>query len=109
MVINYFVTRTTLSKAGIESGGLWTISRGLARNVQTYREMLARADYPRQEGPDGRGNQSNRELAGFCTFFLSKALDQVEFMASLLELDAMQDRIMRYASHMRTMEDALSV
>ncbi|MEI8088543.1 MAG: Fic family protein [Opitutaceae bacterium] len=95
-----------LSKAGIESGGLWTISRGLARNVQTYREMLARADYPRQGGLDGRGNLSNRELAGFCTFFLSKALDQVEFMASLLELDAMQDRIMRYASHMRTMEDA---
>jgi len=37
-------TQAYLAKAGIETGGLWDISRGLARRVGDYRALLARAD-----------------------------------------------------------------
>jgi Fic family protein len=99
-------THAYLAKAGIETGGLWGISRGLARRVGDYRALLARADFSRQGDRDGRGNLSNRELVGFCRFFLGTALDQVEFMGALLDLDAMQDRILRYAAHRTAMNDA---
>lgn len=72
---------------------LWTISRGLARRRNDYLAALAQADAPRRSDLDGRGNLSDEGLARFCVFFLSTAIDQVEFMTKLLDLDAMQERI----------------
>jgi len=43
------------------------------------------ADSPRQGDLDGRGNLSHRELVNFCEFFLRTAIDQVDFMADLLD------------------------
>jgi hypothetical protein len=40
---------------------------------------------------------SQRYLTEFCQFFLQTAIDQVEFMQSLLDLDRMQNRIRAYA------------
>jgi len=85
-----------LIKARIDGHGLWTVSRGLARNRDAYLAILAGADEHRQGDLDGRGNLSNKGLLNFCVFFLEIALDQIRFMSSLLELDGMKRRISGY-------------
>ncbi len=85
-----------MMKAGIESHGLWTISRGLSRRKEDYMQYLALADATRQGDYDGRGNLSERNLGFFCTFFLNTCLDQIEFMGELLDLDNLQNRIKGY-------------
>ena len=42
---------------------------------------------------DGRGNLTQAGLAEFCKFFLKTAIDQIDFMTALLDLDGMQKRI----------------
>jgi Fic family protein len=83
-------------KADIAAHGLWSISRGLARRLTSrtdYKRMMDLADTPRQGDLDGRGNLSQRALIEFVEWFLRVAVDQVEFMASLLELDRLMDRL----------------
>lgn len=85
--------------AGIGAHGLWSISRGLARGLESrsdYKTMMDRADTPRQGGLDGRGNLSQRALTEFVQWFLQVALDQVQFMKSLFELDTLAQRLRRY-------------
>jgi Fic family protein len=84
-------------KAGIDSNGLWTLSRGLARRKGDYQAALANADEKRRNDYDGRGYLSQRYLGEFCEFFLGTAVDQVEFMQELLALDGMLSRIAGYA------------
>ena len=90
-------THAWFIKAGIDSDGLWTISRGLARRREDYRAALANADEKRVNDFDGRGYLSQRYPREFCQFFLRTAIDQVEFMQGLLGLDSMQTRILGYA------------
>jgi Fic family protein len=90
-------TQAWFVKAGIDSGGLWTISRGLARRKADYQSALASADEQRVNDYDGRGYLSQRHLGEFCEFFLGTAIDQVEFMQDLLALDGMLNRIAGYA------------
>ena len=40
----------------LDTGGVWSIARGLARNVADYRAQLATCDLPRRNDLDGRGN-----------------------------------------------------
>ncbi|EQD78874.1 Filamentation induced by cAMP protein Fic, partial [mine drainage metagenome] len=40
------------------TGAVWSIARGLARNVDTYKSHLAACDLPRRNDLDGRGNLS---------------------------------------------------
>lgn len=86
-----------LQRAGLNGGGLWTLSRGLARQQPQYQSTLAAADEPRRHDFDGRGFLTESGLAGFCDFFLRTALDQVEFMDGLLALDTMLQRILGFA------------
>src|SRR5580692_10923796 len=68
--------------AGIGAHGLWSISRGLARGLESrgeYKRMMDHADMPRQGDLDGRGNLSQRALGEFVFWFLRVALDQVQF------------------------------
>ena len=76
--------------------GLWSVSRGLARKNADYKSALARADAPRRNDLDGRGNLSNEGLICFCRFFLNVCLDQVEYMGELLRLEELMERIRRY-------------
>jgi Fic family protein len=76
---------------------LWSVSRGLARNVAEYKSRLIAADEPRRGDLDGRGNLSQTALTEFCQFFLSTCVDQVTFMESLLEPSALLDRIRIWA------------
>lgn len=90
-------THAYLMRAKMEGHGLWVVSRGLARHSDDYRAALASADLPRQGDLDGRGNLSDKGLTHFCRFFFTTAMDQVEFMTRLLDLDAMHDQILAFA------------
>jgi Fic family protein len=85
-----------LIRAKVDSFGLWTLSRGLARERQTYYQQLAAADQNRRNDYDGRGNLSERALADFCVFILKTMLDQIEFMSGLFQLDVLAKRIDGY-------------
>ncbi len=89
-------THACLVKARVDGHGMWTVSRGFARNRNAYLAALAQADEHRQGDLDGRGDLSNRGLLNFCTFFLHTALEQIGFMTDLLDLDGMQRRISGY-------------
>ncbi len=89
-------THAYMVKAHIDGHGLWTVSRGLARNRNGYMGALAGADEHRHGDLDGRGNLSNKGLLDFCTFFLKTALDQISFMSERLELDGILRRIEGY-------------
>lgn len=78
---------------GLDASGLWSISRGLARNNELYKSKLANADSKRRGDYDGRGNLSNNALVEFCKFFLEIAIDQVEYMSRILETDSMVRRL----------------
>lgn len=87
-----------LKCAGLEGYGLWTLSRGLARAENDYKDFLSSADVPRQGDYDGRDNLSERGLHQFCKFFLETALDQARFMDDLLTLDATTRNITLFCS-----------
>jgi Fic family protein len=91
-------TESYLISAGVDSGGLWSISRGLARQQEQYKRLLAAADDQRRGDVDGRGNLSDKALADFCVFFLEQAVDQVRFIRGLLDIGTLQDRILDYVS-----------
>ena len=85
--------------AGIGAHGLWSVSRGLARGLESrgdYKRMMDHADMPRQGDLDGRGNLSRRALSDFITWFLKVCLDQVTFMNGLFELDTLITRFHGY-------------
>jgi Fic family protein len=73
-----------LQSLGI-GNSLWSVSRGLARKKETYKELLMGADLPRRNDLDGRGTLSEESLVDFCKFFLEICIDQIEYMTSLLE------------------------
>ena len=78
--------------------GLWNVSRGLARRRDEYMAALAGADARRRNDTDGRGNLSNEGLVNFCRFIFDVCLDQIDFMAGLLQLDGILERIKGYAN-----------
>ncbi len=91
--VTRLMTHAYLKKAKIDGHGLWTVTRGFARNREEYLAALAGADQPRRGDLDGRGNLTQAGLFGFCKFFLKISIDQIDFMAGLLDLDGMQKRI----------------
>jgi len=85
--------------AGIGAHGLWSISRGLARGLESrgeYKRMMDHADMSRQSDLDGRGNLSQRALTDFILWFLRVCLDQVTFMSDLFEIDTLARRLRAY-------------
>src|SRR5262245_28635529 len=79
-------------RAGIAAHGLWSISRGLARGLESrgeYKRMMDHADMPRQDDLDGCGNLSQYALSDFVSWFLRVCLDQVTFMSGLFEIDTL--------------------
>ncbi|MGB3045798.1 MAG: Fic family protein [Xanthobacteraceae bacterium] len=72
---------------------LWAVSRGLARRVADYKAHLQAAEEPRRGDLDGRGNLTMGGLIDFCRFFLTTCVDQVDFMAGLLEPEELLRRM----------------
>lgn len=85
---------------GLNTAGLWSMTRGLARNEKDYKANLANADLVRFNNYDGRGNLSNRMLTEFCRFYLITAIDQVTYMKKILGIDTMLNRIDNYVDLM---------
>jgi Fic family protein len=86
------VSHTMLRETGVGTS-LWSVSRGLARNTTDYKRSLMAADAPRRDDVDGRGALSEAALTEFCEFFLRVCVDQVEFMAGVLEPATLLGRI----------------
>ncbi|MGJ3441497.1 Fic family protein [Pseudomonas sp. Je.1.5.c] len=82
-----------LKAAGLGGYGLWSMSRGFARNVAAYYEMLNAADHPRKGELDGRGELSDSGLLRWTTFFVETAFDQVQYFNTLLEPERLSERI----------------
>ena len=81
-----------LKEIGVGST-LWSVSRGLARNVETYRRLLAAADMGRENDFDGRTSRPAKSLLEFCRFSLRICVDQVDFMSSVVEPSELLRRI----------------
>lgn len=81
----------------LDTRGVWSISRGLARNERQYEALLAACDEVRRTDLDGRGHLSEEALAEFTRFFLNTCIDQVKFMESLVEPDRLRSRILIWA------------
>jgi len=78
----------------LESGGVWSIARGLARNESQYKALLTGCDQTRRNDLDGKGNLSEEALVEFTRFFLNTCLDQVAFMESLMQPTRLKDRVL---------------
>ena len=87
-----------IRRLGIDGGGLWSLSRGLAFHRQEYYTHLANADQERSssKADDGRGHLSERALWDFCHFTLTVMADQIAFMDRILDVDSLERRIEHY-------------
>jgi Fic family protein len=81
----------------LDTGGIWSVARGLARSVERYKELLANCDLTRWNDLDGRGNLSEDALVKFTHFFLTVCIDQVTFMEGLVQPDRLRTRILHWA------------
>jgi Fic family protein len=87
------MSHATLLEA-LDTGAVWSVARGLARNVDAYKAHLAACDQPRRNDLDGRGHLSEENLAEFTRFFLTTCLDQVTFMEELMQPEQLRARIL---------------
>jgi Fic family protein len=87
------MSHAMLSEA-LNTGGVWSIARGLARNESDYKQHLAACDLPRRNDVDGRGALSEEALTEFTRFFLKVCVDQIDFMERLMQPERLRDRIM---------------
>ena len=93
--------------ADVAAYGLWSISRGLARGLESrneYKQMMDLADTPRQSDLDGRGNLSERALTDYVVWFLRVAIDQVRFMSNLFELNTLTQRLRAFVEQHRDLK-----
>jgi Fic family protein len=81
----------------LDTGGIWSIARGLARRQQEYKQHLIECDGRRRGDLDGRGTLSEEALGSFTMFFLQICLDQVAFMRSLVRPDLLRTRVLLWA------------
>ncbi len=91
-LMSYAMLRQTL-----DTRGLWSVARGLARQETAYKEHLAACDGRRRGDLDGRGTLSEAALAAFADFFLRTCIDQVAFMESLMRPDQLHSRVLLWA------------
>ena len=81
----------------LDTGAIWSVSRGLARASNTYKEHLRACDRMRRNDLDGRGHLSEETLTDFTAFFLQTCIDQVDFMERLMEPAQLRARIVAWA------------
>ena len=81
----------------LDTGAVWSVARGLARNVGDYKTLLANCDRTRRNDLDGRGSLSEGALVEFTRFFLTVCIDQVTFMEGLVQPDRLRARILMWA------------
>ncbi|OKH87309.1 cell division protein Fic [Thalassospira sp. TSL5-1] len=80
----------------LDTGAIWSVARGLARQEAEYKRHLANCDKIRQGDLDGRGQLSQNALINFTEFFMQTAIDQVKFMRTLVEPNRLRERILSW-------------
>jgi len=99
--VSRLMSHAMAHQAGIGAHGLWSVSRGLARGLESrgeYKRMMDRADSPRDGDLDGRGNLSEKALVEFTSWFLQICIDQVRFMSEMFDLDTLGERYRRFVA-----------
>ena len=91
----------------LDTGAVWSVARGLARNVQAYKGHLAACAAPRRNDLDGRGHLSEEALAEFTRFFLTTCIDEVTFMEGLMQPDRLRTRILLWAEEEIRLDELL--
>lgn len=86
----------------LDTAGVWSIARGLARKEADYKRHLMACDQVRRNDLDGRGNLSEEALAEFTQFFLETCIDQVNFMESLVQPNRLRERILSWVQEEAT-------
>ena len=81
----------------LDTGGVWSIARGLSRSDEAYKGHLAACDQTRRNDLDGRGHLSEEALIAFTSYFLTACIDQVAFMEGLMQPRALRARILLWA------------
>jgi Fic family protein len=109
--VSRLMSHAMAQMAGIGAHGLWSVSRGLARGLESrtdYKRMMDHADMPRQGDLDGSGNLSQRALIEFTAWFLNVCLDQINFMSGLFEIGILQRRFETYVERSDTLKPEAS-
>lgn len=97
--IGRLLTDAMLKAIAPDSYGLWSLSRGLARNTDDYKIALSRADLMRQGDTDGRGQRTESGLIEFIELMARISMDQVEFISSKLSMNKLLERIVGYTQY----------
>ncbi|MDE0345745.1 MAG: Fic family protein [Boseongicola sp.] len=93
--VSRLMSHAMCHRAGIAGGGLWSISRGLARGLNDrgeYKFRMDAADGPRRGDLDGRGNLSLAALTQFTAWFFTVMLDQIQFATAVFNLVELKPR-----------------
>jgi len=89
----------------LASEGLWSVSRGLARSVASYKDHMAACDMVRRNELDGRGNLSEEALVAMSDYFLRTCIDQVDFMKNLVRPEMLRNRILSWSREQMQLGD----
>lgn len=81
----------------LDTGGVWSVARGLARSEDKYKSLLQQSDLPKRNDLDGRGNLSEEALTDFTRYFLKVCRDQVAFMEDMVQPERLRTRILLWA------------
>jgi Fic family protein len=87
----------------LNSGGLWSIARGLARRKDDYLASLAACDQTRPLKSGGIGHLNEGNLSTFTGFFLNVCIDQIDFMSDLMKPQELERRVLKWV---KTEEEA---
>jgi Fic family protein len=101
--VSRLMSHAMVLRAGISGGGLWSISRGLARGLagrHEYKMAMNAADSPRRGDLDGRGTLSQAALIEFSDWFMKVMLDQIRFSKAVFRLDGIEERYKNLLVHL---------
>jgi Fic family protein len=90
------ISHATMLNA-LDTGGVWSIARGLARSVDSYKGLLSERDLQKRNDLDGRGHLSEEALVTFTKYFLGVCIDQVNFMSELMQPDQLRARVLTWS------------
>ena len=93
--VSRLMSHAMVMRAGIGGGGLWSLSRGLARAQGDYHRMMRHAGSRRTGDRDGRGQLSVTALAEFSEWMLSVMLEEVRSARASFALETLEPRYRR--------------
>ena len=78
----------------LDTGGIWSNTRGLACHEGIHNSRLMACDAHRRNDLYGRDHLCEEALTEFTRYFLTTCIDQIEFMEGLVQPDRLRDCIL---------------